>query len=176
MMKQTNESPERSQIITNWYLSAFPVVAAYVQRNGGCLEEAKEVFQEAMVTYYEKIALQGFVPEKDDKSYLLGIAKYKWLKAANSRNRWDSLDQQDFPEESEAVPQTDKLLHYLRKTGEKCLQVLQAFYYERLSMAQLADRFGFKSERSATVQKYKCLEKVREQVKSKSLNYEDFVS
>jgi hypothetical protein len=34
---------------------------------------------------------------------------------------------------------------------------------------------GFANEHSASAQKYKCLEKVREIVKQKSLTYEDFV-
>jgi hypothetical protein len=42
-------------------------------------------------------------------------------------------------------------------------------------MIDIAGRFGFSGERSATVQKFKCLEKVRDTIKSKSLSYEDFV-
>jgi len=53
--------------------------------------------------------------------------------------------------------------------------LLRAFYYDKLSMSKIANRFGFSSERSATVQKYKCLEKVRDLVKEKSLSYEDFL-
>jgi hypothetical protein len=42
-------------------------------------------------------------------------------------------------------------------------------------MKELADLFGYAGERSATVQKYKCIEKVRETVKEQSLAYEDFI-
>ena len=43
--------------------------------------------------------------------------------------------------------------------------MLQAVYYFKYSMQELAEEFGFRSVRSATVQKYKCLEKVRNEVK-----------
>jgi hypothetical protein len=42
-------------------------------------------------------------------------------------------------------------------------------------MTQVAETFGFSGVRSATVQKYKCIEKVRETVKQKALTYEDFL-
>jgi hypothetical protein len=55
------------------------------------------------------------------------------------------------------------------------MELLSAFYYEKEDLQKLAQRFGFSGTRSATVQKFKCLEKVRETVKQKSLQYEDFM-
>lgn len=166
----------REAIITDWYVEVFPLVAAYIQKNGGNLEEAKEIFQEAIVLYYEKLTFTDFSPEKTDKAYLLGITKNKWLKHCSEPICHESLNKVDVAEEIEEKPITHKLLYYLKHTGEKCLDILQAFYFEKLTMTQLADRFGYTSERSATVQKYKCLEKVRDQIKRKSLSYEDFLN
>jgi len=46
------------------------------------------------------------------------------------------------------------------------MDLLQAFYYFKTPMREIAEEFGYRSERSATVQKYKCLEKVRDTVKN----------
>jgi hypothetical protein len=70
---------------------------------------------------------------------------------------------------------TGKLFTFLERAGGKCMQILTEFYYHRLPMEKIMRKFGFSSERSATVQKYKCLEKIRDIVKFKSLNYEDFL-
>ena len=59
------------------------------------------------------------------------------------------------------------VLASLERTGKKCLRLLKAFYYDHLSMDDIAARFGFNGRRSATVQKYKCLEKVRENLKTR---------
>jgi hypothetical protein len=53
--------------------------------------------------------------------------------------------------------------------------LLKSFYYDKMPMSDIGRSFGFSGERSATVQKFKCLEKVRDTVKSKALQYEDFV-
>ncbi|MOA63021.1 hypothetical protein D3C78_1886090 [compost metagenome] len=55
------------------------------------------------------------------------------------------------------------------------MELLSAFYYERMDMKELGERFGFSGARSATAQKFKCLEKVKETVKQKSLRYEDIL-
>lgn len=165
----------RKDTIAKWYLEVFPKVATYVQKRGGDLETAKDLFQESIIITYEKLTLEGFRPSVSVEAYLTGIAKNKWLKYCAEQKRSESLDHVDMKDEKEQEPSKHKLLAILRSTGDKCLQILQAFYYEKLPMTQLSQRFGFKSERSATVQKFKCLEKVRDMVKQKSLSHEDFL-
>jgi hypothetical protein len=72
-------------------------------------------------------------------------------------------------------PSSAKILNYLETAGQKCMEILKAFYYDNLPVNVIAGLFGYSGVRSATVQKYKCMEKVRETIKEKSLAYEDFV-
>ena len=166
----------RSETIAEWYVNIFPLVAGYVKRNGGNLEEAKEIFQDTIVIYYEKLAFSDFNPKKTNEAYIMGIVKNRWLKYCSERRSHTDLSHIDIAEEKEKEPITQNLMYYLRQTGEKCMDLLQALKKKKLNMTQLADRYGYMSERSATVQKYKCLEKVRDQVKRKSLSYEDFLN
>ena len=55
------------------------------------------------------------------------------------------------------------------------MDILKAFYYDNLPVNKIATLFGYSGVRSATVQKFKCMEKVRETIKEKSLAYEDFI-
>jgi RNA polymerase sigma factor (sigma-70 family) len=166
------------ELFIRLYQSVFPVVASYVSRRGGSLDEAKDVFQDAVIIYYERSMSTGETPH-NEKAYLMGIAKHLWLKSYEANSRYIPLDEAgnmaDLINPEEQQPLTNKILHYLESTGQKCLDLLKNFYYDKLSMAEIAQSFGFSGERSATVQKFKCLEKVRETVKSKSLTYDDFV-
>lgn len=166
----------REGLFTRLYLEGFPAVARHISRSGGNLEEARDIFQETLLVYYERVVIAGFQPEKVHKAYLLGIAKNMWLKKCRKGSHTEPLDDLDIAEPASEQVRTEKLLSFLKQTGEKCMDLLQSFYYEKLSMEILSKRFGFKSERSATVQKYKCLEKMRDQVKQKSLTYEDFTA
>jgi len=168
-------SATKETLFTRLYLQAFPAVARYISRKGGTLEEAQDIFQEALLAYYEKVVIDQFEPQSSHRAYILGIARNLWLKAQEKSIRTESISDLDLSETSVGQPISEKLLSFLQQAGKKCMDVLQSFYYEKLSMREVSARFGFRSERSATVQKYKCLEKVREQVKAKSLTYEDFV-
>jgi hypothetical protein len=49
------------------------------------------------------------------------------------------------------------------------MEMLKAFYYDNISLQQIAIRFGCNGTRSATVQKYKCIEKIRTVVKKNEM-------
>ena len=125
--------------------------------------------------YYEKSVENSFEPNTTEKAYLLGIAKHLWLKMHNDNSRHLSIDGFDIENEEAAQASDLKILNFLQTAGKKCMDLLRSFYYDHLPLQDAATLFGFSGVRSATVQKYKCLEKVRETVKEKALTYEDFL-
>lgn len=173
-----DRAAERKVLFMHLYQQAFPLVAKYVRNKGGSFEEAKDIFQDALVLYYEKLVTSHVTLQYSERSYILGIAKHLWAKKNKEHNNHIALDDSltgiAMEDPGTAVP--DKLLDLLQHSGRRCMELLRAFYYDKLSMTKIAKQFGFGSERSATVQKYKCLEKVRDIVKEKSLSYEDFIA
>jgi DNA-directed RNA polymerase specialized sigma24 family protein len=167
---------QRANFFIMLYKKVFPKVAQYVSRKGGSLDDAKDIFQESIVAYYEK-AVTTNVKLNNEQAYLMGIAKHLWLKkfSANKEQPLDDKLFHDLQEAGEEKPITTKLLLYLETAGQKCMNLLKAFYYDQAPVQEIADLFGYSGVRSATVQKYKCLEKVRDTVKQKSLHYEDFI-
>ncbi|HZB12761.1 MAG TPA: hypothetical protein VE467_07030, partial [Chryseolinea sp.] len=71
-------------------------------------------------------------------------------------------------------PAENRIIAVLELTGKKCLHLLRAFYYDDLSLEQIKTIFGFSTTRSASSQKFKCIEKIRNTIQEKSLGYEDF--
>ncbi|HVV56230.1 MAG TPA: RNA polymerase sigma factor [Mucilaginibacter sp.] len=164
---------EREQLFIRLYKNVFPAVARYVSKMGGSFDEAKDIFQDALVIWYEKAITTGMVTH--EKAYLMGIAKNLWLKKYQDNNRLVSIDGFDRETEEQSEPSESRILSFLKTAGQKCMDLLRSFYYDQLPLTDIAEKFGFSGVRSATVQKFKCLEKVRETVKEKSLTYEDFV-
>jgi RNA polymerase sigma factor (sigma-70 family) len=173
-MSNSNHSVEnRQKLFTSLYKTAFPAVARYISRLGGSLEEAKDVFQDALVIYYEKMIAKT-LPEKNI-GYLVGTSQKLWLQRYRENNRQLPINEIDITINEEQKPADKRLLHFLSTTGKKCMELLKAFYYDDVPLKDLADSFGYSSVRSVTVQKHKCLEKVRETVKQKALSYADFM-
>lgn len=174
-MAINNPTIPRAELLEALYIKAFPAVAGNVSRRGGTLDEAKDVFHDTLVIYMEHIQNGREVPN-NEQAYIMGISKHLWSKRFDEVTKMYSGDipftdtDADYTEAA-----TPKLIHLLSTTGKKCMDLLSAFYYEKLDAERLAQRFGFSGSRSATVQKHKCLEKVKETVKQKSLQYEDFM-
>jgi len=170
-----NAIHNREEFFTRLYKKAFPVVAKYISHRGGSFEEAKDVFHDALVIYYEKTVRQAFNGDIDETAYLVGIAKHLWLRKFRDNKYAVSLDSVDMSDIDEEELSTPRLMRFLTKAGSKCMELLKSFYYDEAPLNEIAETFGFSGVRSATVQKYKCLEKVRETIKQKALQYEDFV-
>lgn len=173
-----NTVETREAFFITFYRKVFPVVSKYVSGMGGTFDETKDVFQDALIIFYEKIVAGNHTAiGGNGNAYLFGIAKHLWLQKYRKKSfdvSLDNIHQDILNEDQDSKLLAAKLMHYLEASGQKCMEILKSFYYDKLSGQQLADRFGFTSIRSATVQKYKCLEKVRDHVQQKSLTYEDF--
>ncbi len=160
MTTQTEDS------IIQLYRDSFPAVAQMVRRKGGTLEEAKDAFHDALLIYMEKEKAGRLLLRSSPRAYLLGIARICWLRALGATvtlpDAFDVAEQDDTA--LEEMEQT--VLSSLARSGKKCIELLKAFYYDHCSMQDIATRFGFNGTRSATVQKYKCLEKIRNEIKT----------
>lgn len=178
MVLANNNKDTREEWFVHLYMTVFPDAARHVRKMGGSLEDAKDVFQEAIVVYYEKFITGSLRIQVNEKAYLMGIVKHLWTERYHEAVRLSTLE---YGVESMEVSESsrdyiaDRVLKFLTVAGGKCMNLLKAFYYDKLSMEEVARQFGYSSIRSSTVQKYKCLEKVREVVKEKSLTYESFI-
>ncbi|WP_276482299.1 RNA polymerase sigma factor [Paraflavitalea pollutisoli] len=152
--------------IIQLYRDSFPDVARMIRRKGGTLEEAKDAFHDALLIYLEKEKAGRLQLHGSPKAYLVGTARICWLRARGATvSLPDAFDAAE-PAEGGVEEREQSVRASLVRSGKKCLELLKAFYYDHCSMQDIAGRFGFNGTRSATVQKYKCLEKVRKEIKS----------
>lgn len=183
-MKVPEMMPEQTGVVAQkssfeeLYEKSFPRVAGFVSKMNGTFEEAKDIFQDALVIYYEKTVREKFTPASAE-GYLLGIAKHLWLTKMRKNHGIVSLDDTELsislPDDWGKNPDAKKLLSFLEKTGKKCLELLRACYYQKLPAKDITKSLGYRNDHSTSVQKYKCLEKIRDTIKEKAMNYEDFL-
>lgn len=171
--KQIAQMRTRESIILELYEEAFPEAAVFVRKMGGSLNDAKDIFHDALVIYYEQKLTLGFTPEQGHKVYLSGIVKNLWYKNYQKSKLIEPLaDNMLFADDSPKV--SIRLMRFLELSGKRCMELLSAFYFEKMPLADLVERFGFSGVRSATVQKFKCVTKLREAVRERTLKQEDF--
>ena len=175
MVNEQQSTRTNEELFVHAYKTAFPNVAVFVKKMGGTFEEAKDIFQDSLVIYYEKRTIARRIADHNESHYITGIARHLWYKKYREDKPLTSLSvlpELSFADEEPQI--SENILRFVELSGKKCLELLQAFYYDNLNMKDIAKKFGFSGERSATTQKYKCIEKIREAVKEKSLTKEDF--
>lgn len=146
-----------------------------IHQSGGNLEEAKDIFHDALIIYYEKMAAGKLQLEKSEEAYILGIGRHLWSRKFRQQIYpcpEEDLDHVPVPEEP--TLNELKLLKFLETAGKKCMQLLEVFYYKHMNFKKISAELGYATEHSAAVQKYKCIEKIRGEIKQKSMTYEDF--
>ncbi len=156
------------------YQPAFLQVARYISKHGGSFDNARDIFHDALAIYYEQHQADKTI--ESDINYITGIAKHLWLRQCKHDVMHFDIDE-TLPAvvlPREPTLNEIKLIQVLERTGKRCMDLLVSFYVEKISLVNISARFHFSSEHSASVQKYKCLEKVREVIKTKSIAYEDF--
>jgi RNA polymerase sigma factor (sigma-70 family) len=155
---------DRDKTLEYLYTRTWPVVRQYVKQQQGTEEDAKDVLQDAMIIFFEKVVHDQLVLTAAPVTYLAAISKNRWRQEMEKRSR--QLFSPDNPEPQPAEPDaaSANLMHFVDQLGEKCRDILVQFYYFGQRLEKIAYRHGYGSIRSATVQKFKCLERLRKKV------------
>ncbi|MBC6698498.1 sigma-70 family RNA polymerase sigma factor [Hymenobacter sp. BT190] len=157
---------DRANSLTQLYRYAFPAVQAFVLRHNGTAAEAKDVFQDAVVILYEKAVAGTLHLTAAPATYLQAVARNQWRQELARRQRRPhtrlNANHLELPaDEPEILPAVVPVLDYLERLSDKCRNILLSFYYFRQPLEQIAATHTYRSVRSATVQKFKCLERLR---------------
>jgi RNA polymerase sigma factor (sigma-70 family) len=152
------------------YKANYNMVQALVINNSGTADDAKDVFQEAMIVLYQKVKTGTFELNCLIKTYVYSVSRRLWLKRLMHQNRFSLTGDN---EELQAIPDEDLEEHDQRNTeytmmekavntlGEPCRSLLEAFYMQKKTMQEIATNFGYTNAENAKTQKYKCLMRLK---------------
>jgi RNA polymerase sigma factor (sigma-70 family) len=185
------ESSERSLLqglgkndkkaIESIYKDNYNLVQALVINNNGTTEDAKDIFQEAMIVLYEKVQSGTFELNCQIKTFIYSVSRRLWLKRLMQQNRFQLSDgheesisiDEDMEEHEKRNTEFVMMEKAMNGLGEPCKSLLEAFYLQKKSMQEIAGSFGYTNSENAKNQKYKCLVRLKKlffsQYKNESL-------
>jgi len=173
---------ESEPLIERLYKRHYPMILQLVLSNNGSEQDAKDVYQEAIIILCEKIQAGSFVLNSTLKTFIYAVSKRLWLKKLShdvrrgaggkeSMNGHTSLNSVDY---AETVAVDDELeAHLLReeyyqamhralfKLGEPCKTIIEDFYMHDQSMTDICEKFGYTNPDNAKTQKYKCMMRLK---------------
>src|SRR6185312_16926040 len=117
-------------VLKRLYIAYFPMILQLVINNNGDSDDAKDIYQEAIIVLYNKVKTGDFELSSKLKTYIYSICRRLWLKRLSQMNRYggDIRDFEDFlPGDvddgelhSERDVQFSKMNNALQQLGEPC--------------------------------------------------------
>jgi RNA polymerase sigma factor (sigma-70 family) len=152
------------------YRENYNMVRSLVINNSGSTDDAKDIFQEAMIVLYEKVRSGTFELNCLIKTYVYSVSRRLWLKRLQQMNRYvpaienlqDGVQVEEDVEENERINSEFLAMEKaIGSLGEPCKSLLEAYYLEKKSMHEIAQFFGYTNAENAKNQKYKCLVRLK---------------
>ena len=151
------------------YKNNFNMVQALVINNNGSADDARDIFQEAMIVLYEKARAGTLELNCQIKTYVYSVSRRLWLKRLQQSNRYtpvielgETVAVDDDIEEHERVNREYEMMEKaVSSLGEPCKSLLEAFYLQKKNMQEIAADFGYTNADNAKNQKYKCLMRLK---------------
>lgn len=143
----------------------FPVIQKWLVANGCEKNQTQDVFQQALLVLCEKVQDPEFELSAKIETYLFSVSKFVWYNQARKERKENASDISEIEIEAsndlDALQEKESKLEYAFKAleliSERCKAMLQLFYLKKKTMVEIAKEFGFKNEKVAKNQKYKCL-------------------
>ncbi len=143
-----------NQAVKELYKYAFRYCASFVLKNQGTEDNAKDMFQVAMLVLIEKLKNKDFKIKHKVTSYLYAITKNQWLNKLRRRNEdrtlpinedidkkvlstendteFDELSKKEIEES-----QFQQISKAISELGERCQKILQLFYFKKMEDSKI---------------------------------------
>lgn len=159
------------------YNQLLPMLESHILKNSGTRQDAKDVFQEAMIITYKKACDPAFELTSAIETFIFSVGKRKWLYELKKRkNRAelmevsedmdDTIDQMIISNEKQSL-----YLKYFNQLSTGCRDILQLFF-NGLKMSEIASKLDLASEGYARKRKHACQEKLIAMIKEDSIYQE----
>jgi RNA polymerase sigma factor (sigma-70 family) len=146
------------------------LVISYIQNQGGDLNDAEDMLQEALIVFWQNAIKSDFRLSSKISTYLIGVVKNKWRAELRKRKRFS---ENGIPEE---VPdnnpssldkvlkkeQFDLISRALNRISPNCKKLLFLFYFEERNLEDIAKILHLANVDVAKSKKYQCKKSLEE--------------
>lgn len=161
-----------SRILQEVYREYFPLLRAWISRNQGNEEAARDIFQEAMVVIFEKVQDESFRLTHSFRAYLMGVGKNLWLMQLRRKPMEEWSDEDLEGPDLSATIADDLQRHarfelyrqYFAQLGSTCQQVLNWFLAGK-TLREIARQLET-TEKYAKKRKYLCQKQLIEAIQA----------
>lgn len=172
-------------ILDQFYRENFYQIRHLIITNSGNEDDARDIFQEAMVVFYRKLKTDNILLSCSLSTYLYSIARLLWLKELHRRKKSrvdlsDTLDDFNYQDKElpEIIARNERLKLYREKfeqLSEDCKTVLRMFL-NNIPIREITKFMGYSTDQHTKNRRYRCkkslIKSIRNSEKFKELGHE----
>jgi RNA polymerase sigma factor (sigma-70 family) len=149
------------------YKKYYRMMTKMVISNSGTEDEARDVYQDALIVFWQKARSGNLVLTSKMSTFIYSICQNLWRKELDRKKRLSNEEKDSSVMLDTDTAEREKIIaKCIDQLGETCKKVLMYYYFEEMSMQDIADKLGFANTDTAKTKKYKCKKKLDELVKS----------
>jgi len=158
------------EVLAAMYREIYPKVARYVTGNSGSEDDSKDVFQEAILVFYQLVITERYNRIQDITGFLIKVSRNIWINKVKRTKKEVSVELLAEHEDYAPSPLISMIMnekwsayHILfNNLGSKCREMLTYSIYQKLSMKEIALKMSLSNENAAKTQNYRCKQKLME--------------
>lgn len=150
------------------------MVVSYISKNSGTFDDAEDMLQEALVILWERVRSGRFEHSAKLSTFIFATVKNLWSRKL-ARSRRETRTEINDETTSDGEPtlieslinkeRVDFLKDCMKKIGEQCRKLLLLYYWEEMSMEQIAVHMGLANADTVKSKKYQCKKQLEELMK-----------
>ena len=150
------------------YRRYYKMMTKIVLVNNGTEDEAKDIYQDALVVFWQKAVSGKLVLTSKISTYLYSICLNLWRKELDRKSRisHEEKDGEDY-QNYEQKERVKIIRECLNELGDICKKLLTYHYFDGMSMNDIAEKLNFANTDTAKTKKYKCKKRLDQLVKAK---------
>lgn len=163
-------------VLGDLFIRYQKLIFSYIKTHGGNQDDAEDMLQESIIVLWQKAADPDFQLTAKISTYLMAVAKNKWMSESRKRQRYTTDEK--LPERSDNLPdQLEQMVDdekievvatAMKQLNPACQQLLTLFYLEEKSTREIARIMNFANPDVVKAKKYQCKKALQEQLKSVS--------
>ena len=160
-------------VIRELYTLYFKPNMFYILNKGGTMDDAEDMFQEAVIALYENCQKEGFQIKIDVKPYLAAIVRNKWAAALTMKKRIKVVGNEpdeSLPEDTTEIEEKEQLEEMyqilyagIEQISEECRRLIIMTFDRKLKDKKIAELMNY-SEKFVPQKRRRCIKKLQELV------------
>jgi RNA polymerase sigma factor (sigma-70 family) len=152
------------KVLREYYTLFYPSIRRFIVSNNGNEEDARDLFQDALLVLFQKVRGQQFELTCSLGTYLYSVSRYLWLKELGKRKKIAHrvVDPEDFVDADTDIGRLSEFNERMRlyrihfeKLSSDCRKVLSLFM-EGHTIAEITLIMGYRSEQHTRNRRYRC--------------------